>query len=156
MLRLTTMLLTASMLLIPVTGKAHHAFSSEFDADRPFLVTGTVVKVEWINPHSWVHVDVTREDGTVEPWMLEGGTPNTLLRSGLTRKVLKIGTAVIVRGYQSKDPDCEPKCRGSGRDITFADGRRIFMGSSGTGAPKDGADPTEAGGGRVLLESDEE
>ncbi len=146
MLRLLTILVTVCVLLIPGSGKGHHAFSSEFDADRPFLVKGTIVKVEWINPHSWVHVDVIREDGTIEPWMLEGGTPNTLLRSGLNRRVLKIGTAVIVRGYQSKDPDCDPKCRGSGRDITFADGRRIFMGSSGTGAPKDGSDPNEDGG----------
>jgi len=150
------MLLLTCLLLIPDEGKGHHAFSSEFDADRPFLVTGTIVKVEWINPHSWVHIDVTREDGTVEPWMLEGGTPNTLLRSGLNRKVLKIGTSVIVRGYQSKDPDCEPKCRGSGRDITFADGRRIFMGSSGTGAPKDGIDPTEGGAEKALPKSNEQ
>lgn len=122
----------------------HHAFSSEFDADRPFQVNGTIVKVEWINPHAWVHVDVQNDDGSVRAWMMEGGTPNTLLRSGLTRHLMKLGTDVIVRGYQSKDPDCEPKCRGSGRDITFADGRRIFMGSSGTGAPTDGADPTES------------
>ena len=132
--------------LLPGGTQAHHAFSSEFDADRPFRVTGRIVKVEWINPHSWVHIDVTQEDGTVVPWMMEGGTPNTLLRAGLTRTVLKPGTNVIVRGYQSKDPDCEPKCRGSGRDITFADGRRLFMGSSGTGAPRDGADPSEGGG----------
>ncbi len=138
------------MLCLPLNGTAHHAFSSEFDADRPFVVTGTIVKVEWINPHSWVHVDVAMEDGSVVPWMMEGGTPNTLVRAGLTRTVLQPGTDVIVRGYQSKDPDCEPKCRGSGRDITFADGRRIFMGSSGTGAPLDGADPREGGGDAVL------
>ena len=133
---------------------SHHAFSSEFDADRPFLVTGTIVRVEWINPHSWVHVDVKQEDGTVVPWMMEGGTPNALLRGGLTRKVLQVGTEVIVRGYQSKDPDCIPKCRGSGRDITFTDGRKIFMGSSGTGAPKDGTDPTEGGGEEHRLEGE--
>ncbi len=127
----------------PMNVLSHHAFSSEFDADRPFEVHGTVVRVEWINPHSWVHVDVKNDDDSVVPWMMEGGTPNTLLRAGLTRTLLTPGTEVIVRGYQSKDPDCEPKCRGSGRDITFADGRRIFMGSSGTGAPKDGADPTD-------------
>ena len=75
--------------------------------------------------------------------MMEGGTPNTLLRSGLTKSLLQPGTEIIVRGYQSKDPTCEPKCMGSGRDITFADGRRLFMGSSGTGAPRDGSDPTE-------------
>jgi hypothetical protein len=130
-------------LAFPTNVLTHHAFSSEFDADRPFEVQGTIVKVEWINPHSWVHVDVKEDDGDVVPWMLEGGTPNTLLRSGLTRTVLTPGTEIIVRGYQSKDPDCEPKCRGSGRDITFTDGSRIFMGSSGTGAPKDGSDPTD-------------
>ncbi len=144
--RLTSiLLLSVGIAALPMSGNAHHAFSSEFDAKRPFLVQGTVVRMEWINPHSWIHVDVKQEDGTVVPWMMEGGTPNTLLRSGLTRNVLKIGAEVIVRGYQSKDPDCEPKCRGSGRDITFPDGRRMFMGSSGTGAPKDGADPTEGG-----------
>ncbi len=150
MRRTLTVLGMLLILLLPATGSGHHAFSSEFDADRPFIVTGTIVKVEWINPHSWVHVDVASEDGTVIPWMMEGGTPNTLVRAGLTRTVLQVGTEVIVRGYQSKDPDCEPKCRGSGRDITFADGRRIFMGSSGTGAPRDGADPTEGGGDAVL------
>lgn len=133
---------------------SHHAFSSEFDADRPFRVTGTIVRVEWINPHSWVHVDVNQDDGKVVPWMMEGGTPNALLRAGLTRRVLQVGTEVIVRGYQSKDPDCIPKCRGSGRDITFTDGRKIFMGSSGTGAPKDGSDPTEGGGEEGLLEGE--
>ena len=129
--------------VFPMNVLGHHAFSSEFDANLPFEVEGTIVRVEWINPHSWVHVDVKNEDDSIVPWMMEGGTPNTLLRAGLTRTLLLPGTAVIVRGYQSKDPDCEPKCRGSGRDITFADGRRIFMGSSGTGAPQDGADPTE-------------
>jgi hypothetical protein len=142
--RVRMSLLLLGLVALPWKAYSHHAFSSEFDADRPFRITGVIVKVEWINPHSWVHVDAKMEDGTIVPWTLEGGTPNTLLRAGLTRHLLQVGTEVIVRGYQSKDPDCEPKCRGSGRDITFADGRRIFMGSSGTGAPKDGSDPTEA------------
>ncbi len=133
------------MVTMPGSVWSHHAFSSEFDANRPFRVHGTIVRVEWINPHSWVHVDVAEGDGGVVPWMMEGGTPNALLRAGLTRRVLRVGTEVIVRGYQSKDPDCIPKCRGSGRDITLVDGSRIFMGSSGTGAPKDGADPSEGG-----------
>lgn len=136
-------LVIAAGLGFPLNVFSHHAFSSEFDANRPFRVQGMITKVEWINPHSWVHVDVKEEDGTVVPWMMEGGTPNSLLRAGLTRKLLTPGTEIIVRGYQSKDPDCIPKCRGSGRDITFADGRQLFMGSSGTGAPKDGADPNE-------------
>lgn len=138
-------LCTSGLLLAAPSTFSHHAFSSEFDADRPFRVQGTIVRVEWINPHSWVHVDVVDDSGSVVPWMMEGGTPNALLRGGLTRKVLQVGTEVIVRGYQSKDPDCIPKCRGSGRDITFTDGRQIFMGSSGTGAPRDGADPSEGG-----------
>ncbi len=138
---LSTLMLTV---LSPLT-QAHHAFSSEFDASAPFKMTGTVSRVEWINPHSWIHVDATQADGTRQAWMFEGGTPNTLLRAGLTKKLLLPGTEVMVRGYQSKDRACQPECRGSGRDITFPDGRRIFMGSSGTGAPKDGSDPTEGG-----------
>lgn len=130
--------------LLAVRGAgAHHAFSSEFDAKAPFELRGTITKVEWINPHSWVHVDVSLPGGQTHPWMFEGGTPNTLLRAGLTRTLLKPGTDVVVRGYQSKDRKCTPICRGSGRDITFADGRRMFMGSSGTGAPRDGSDPKE-------------
>ena len=149
MKRLLVVVWALTMLFIQNV-EAHHAFSSEFDADRPFRVKGTIVRVEWINPHSWVHVDVVQEDGLLVPWMMEGGTPNTLLRAGLTRSILQPGTEVIVRGYQSKDPDCEPKCRGSGRDITFAEGGRIFMGSSGTGAPRDGADPNEGGDRQAL------
>ncbi len=140
---LVMVLLLTSLLLIPTDVLSHHAFSSEFDADRPFNLQGSIVKVEWINPHTWVHIDVILEDGTIQSWMLEAGTPNTLLRRGLTRTLLQPGNQVIVRGYQSKDPDCDPKCWGSGRDIVFADGRRLFMGSTGTGAPEDGADPSE-------------
>ena len=91
--------------------------------------------MEWVNPHTWLHMTATLENGSSEDWMLEGGTPNTLLRAGLTLTILQPGTEIRVRGYQSKDPDCLPECRGSGRDITFADGRNILMGSSGVGAP---------------------
>ncbi|MDE0348547.1 MAG: DUF6152 family protein [Gammaproteobacteria bacterium] len=129
--------------LIPAAAAGHHAFSAEFDANLPIEVTGTVTRVEWINPHAWVHVRMDQEDGSTEDWMLEAGTPNTLLRRGLTRTILTAGTEVVVRGYQSKDQVCNPMCWGSGRDITFPDGTRLFMGSSGTGAPRDGADPTE-------------
>ncbi|MFM1959545.1 MAG: hypothetical protein RL588_1062 [Pseudomonadota bacterium] len=122
---------------------AHHAFAAEFDGNAPVLLRGTVTKVQWINPHAWVHVAVPKAGGGTVVWMVEGGTPNTLLRSGLTRDSLKPGTALIVRGYQSKDKSCAPACKANGRDITFTDGRRVFMGSSGTGAPKDGADPSE-------------
>ena len=119
---------------------AHHAFAAEFDGKAPVLLRGKVTRVEWINPHAWVHM-VNTADG--KPWMVEGGTPNTLLRSGITRDSLKAGTEIIVRGYQAKDKRCLPDCKANGRDVTFTDGRKVFMGSSGTGAPKDGADATE-------------
>ena len=125
------------------SGNAHHAFSAEFDADLPIQLQGKVVQVDWINPHAWVHVEHVKEDGSTQVWQLEAGTPNTLLRRGMTRTLLQPGTEVVVRGYQSKDRNCEPICSGSGRDITFPDGRKFFMGSSGTGAPRDGADPRE-------------
>jgi hypothetical protein len=112
---------------------AHHAFSAEFDANRPVKFQGTVTKVEWINPHSWIHVDVKQPDGSVQSWMIEGGTPNTLLRRGFTRDSLKIGTEIVVDGYQAKDGSR----RANGRDLTFPDGRKLFLGSSGTGAPGD-------------------
>ena len=134
--------LLAALAIAPAAS-AHHAFSAEFDADLPIRVQGKIVKVDWINPHAWVHVEHQNEDGTTQVWMLEAGTPNTLLRRGMTRTLLQPGTEVIVRGYQSKDRLCEPICAGSGRDITFPDGRKFFMGSSGTGAPRDGADPNE-------------
>jgi hypothetical protein len=122
---------------------AHHAFSAEFDGKAPVLLRGKVSKVEWINPHAWVHLTAPGPDGKVQEWMVEGGTPNTLLRAGIDRNTLKPGTEIIVRGYQSKDHTCTPVCKANGRDVTFADGRKVFMGSSGTGAPKDGADPNE-------------
>ncbi len=122
---------------------AHHAFSAEFDGDAPVHLRGKVTRVEWINPHAWVHLDVEQEDGTMQEWMVEGGTPNTLLRTGITKNTLKPGTEIVVRGYQSKDHRCRPACKATGRDVTFPDGRKLFMGSSGTGAPSDGADPTE-------------
>src|ERR1043165_870993 len=122
---------------------AHHAFAAEFDGKAPVLLRGKVTRVEWINPHAWVHINVVGADGTAGEWMVEGGTPNTLLRSGIDRNSLKAGQEIIVRGYQSKDKLCKPACKANGRDVTFPDGKKLFMGSSGTGAPKDGSDPTE-------------
>jgi len=121
---------------------AHHAFQAEFDGLAPVMLQGVVTKVEWINPHAWVHMTVTT-NGTPQEWMVEGGTPNTLLRAGVTRDSLKPGTTIIVRGYKAKDTRCMPACKANGRDVTFLDGRKVFMGSSGTGAPKDNADPNE-------------
>ena len=122
---------------------AHHAFAAEFDGKAPVLLRGKVTRVEWINPHAWVHIAVPGANGQTTNWMVEGGTPNTLLRSGIDRNSLKNGTEIIVRGYQSKDKLCTPACKANGRDVTFPDGRKLFMGSSGTGAPRDGADTTE-------------
>jgi hypothetical protein len=122
---------------VPVV--AHHAFGAEFDANRPVLLKGKVTKVEWVNPHAWIHMAVAKSDGTTEDWMVEGGTPNTLLRRGIDRNSLKVGTEIVVDGYQSKDRSN----RANGRDVTFPDGKKLFMGSSGTGAPRDGRDPTE-------------
>ncbi len=121
---------------------AHHAFAAEFDGKSPVLLHGKVTKIEWINPHAWIHLNVVA-DAKEQEWMVEAGPPNTLLRAGIDRNSLKLGTEIVVRGYQSKDKVCTPVCKANGRDMTFADGRKLFMGSSGTGAPKDGADPNE-------------
>jgi len=110
---------------------AHHAFAAEFDAKRPVKLRGTVSKMEWINPHAWIHVDVKGEDGNVVSWMIEAGTPNTLFRRGFTKNSLAQGTEILVDGYQAKDGSN----RANGRDVTFTDGRKLFLGSSGTGAP---------------------
>jgi hypothetical protein len=136
-----TLLLAGGALMFAATMpvRAHHAFGAEFDANRPVLLKGKVTKVEWVNPHAWIHLEVVKPDGTKESWMVEGGTPNTLLRRGVTRESLKVGTEIVVDGYQSKDRSN----RANGRDVTFTDGKKLFMGSSGTGAPKDGRDPTE-------------
>ncbi|HXR44397.1 MAG TPA: DUF6152 family protein [Pseudolysinimonas sp.] len=124
----------AALFSIAVTAPAlaHHAFSAEFDAKKPVKLQGTVSKVQWINPHAWIHVDVKRPDGKLETWMIEGGTPNTLFRRGFTKDSLKTGTPIVVEGYRAKDGSM----RANGRDITFPDGRKLFMGSSGTGAPE--------------------
>ena len=117
--------------------RAHHAFAAEFDASKPVKLQGTVSKVEWINPHAWIHIDVKKPDGTIEKWMIEGGTPNTLFRRGVNKNSLPFGTAIIVDGYQAKDGTL----KANGRDITFTDGRKLFIGSTGTGAPGDPQQP---------------
>lgn len=116
---------------------AHHAFSAEFDADKPLKFKGTVSKVEWINPHTWIHVDVKGPSGAAETWMVEGGTPNTLFRRGVNKDSLKVGTEILIDGYQAKDGSR----RANGRDLTLPNGQKLFLGSSGTGAPSDSAAP---------------
>ena len=122
--------------ILPVL--AHHAFTAEFDAKKPLKLRGTVAKVELINPHSWIHIDVKNSDGTTTRWMIEGGTPNTLLRRGFTKNSLPAGTEILVDGYQAKDGSN----RANGRDLTFPDGKKIFLGSSGPeGPPPDAVKP---------------
>jgi hypothetical protein len=113
---------------------AHHAFAAEFDSKKPVKIRGKVAKVELINPHSWLHVDVANPDGTTTRWMFEAGTPNVLIRRGFTKTSLPLGTEVIVEGFQAKDGST----RANGRDVTFPDGKKIFMGSSN---PAEGPPP---------------
>ena len=138
-MRIVGMIGVGLLLASAVPVVAHHAFSAEFDSNRPLQLEGTVTRMEWINPHAWIHIDVTKEDGTVESWMIEGGTPNTLFRRGFTKDSLQPGTKIMVDGYQAKDGSM----RANGRDLTLPDGTKLFLGSSGTGAPRDGRDPTE-------------
>jgi hypothetical protein len=128
-----------ALMLATVPIRAHHSFSAEFDSTQPVTLRGTVVQMDWVNPHSWIHLDVKNDDGTVTRWMIEGGTPNTLFRRGFTKDSLKAGAEIIVEGYRAKNG----AKRANGRDLMFPDGRRLFLGSSGTGAPVDGRDPTE-------------
>jgi hypothetical protein len=132
-LKLGTVVVIASFALCEgaASVSAHHAFAAEFDANKPVSFKGTVTKMEWVNPHTWLHVDVKKSDGTVENWAIEAGTPNVLFRRGFTKESLLPGTEVVVEGYQAKDGSH----RANGRDLTFPDGRKMFLGSSGTGAP---------------------
>jgi len=119
-----------------ITAWAHHAFAAEFDAKKSIHLEGTLTKVELINPHSWIHVEVVDKDGKTESWMCEAGSPNVLLRRGFNKNTIAPGTKVIVDGYQSKDGSL----RMNGRDITLPNGQKLFLGSSGTGAPYESKD----------------
>jgi len=121
----------AGLVLSAVPVWAHHSFAAEFDPSKPIKLEGTVTEMEWINPHSWIHIDVKGADGKVTSWMVEGGSPNALLRRGFNKTSLPAGSKIVIEGYQAKDGSN----RANGRDITFADGKRLFLGSAGTGAP---------------------
>ena len=128
---ISTLILLASG-ATPALG--HHAFSAEFDANRPMTLKGTVTRTEWINPHSWIHVDVEDENGDVVTWAIECGAPNSLMRRGLNKNSIPVGTELVIDGFGAKDGSSTANAR----DITFPDGSQFFVGSSGTGAPYDG------------------
>ena len=140
--RFCTFVLGAAAILftasLPAT--AHHASGAEFDASRPILLKGKIVKMEWVNPHTWIHVEITKEDGSKEVWMVEGGSPNSLLRRGATKDSFPVGTEVVVDGYQARD---HSELRANARNVTFPDGRKLFLGSTGTGAPNPDQFPTD-------------
>jgi hypothetical protein len=120
-----------ALLLAAVPVTAHHAFAAEYDGTKPVKLRGTVTEMEWINPHSWIHIDVKNPDGMVSKWLIEAGAPNSLIRRGWNKNSLLPGTEILVEGFQAKDGEL----RANGRDVTFTDGRKLFVGSSGTGAP---------------------
>ena len=132
MTRLRSFSLALALASFPaVSLHAHHSFAAEFDADKPITLKGTLTKIEIINPHGWIYVDVKTPDGKVENWAIEAGSPNILMRRGITKDTVKVGQKIVVEGYQSKDGSR----RANGRDLTLPDGTKLFLGSSGTGAP---------------------
>ena len=133
---LSVVIVAAGLLLAAVPVRAHHAFAAEFDASAPVKLSGTISKIEMINPHAWIHVEVKKADGTVEEWMIEAGTPNALMRRGFNKDRIKVGMEVLVDGFQSRDRSN----RANGRNITLPDGSKLFVGTDNTGAPGDGAE----------------
>jgi hypothetical protein len=121
----------AALLLAPASLWAHHAFAAEFDATKPVKLRGTVTKMQWINPHAWIHIEVKSTDGKIVKWEIEAAAPNAMLRRGFNQDSLKIGTEILVDGFQAKDG----ANRANGSSITYPDGKKLFIGSSGTGAP---------------------
>jgi hypothetical protein len=142
MKRLTFSLLAVGVVVLflaPVWAMAHHAFAAEFDGNKPIMLKGTIIKMEWVNPHAWIYIAVKKPDGTVETWMIEGGTPNTLVRRGLRKTDVQAGTEILVDGYRAKDGST----RANGKNITLPDGRQLFLGSEATGSPLEGRDTTD-------------
>jgi hypothetical protein len=129
--RLLVTIVGAALLAASAPASAHHAFSSEFDAAKPVILRGKVTRTEWINPHSWIHVEVKEADGKVATWAVECGAPNSLLRRGLNKNSIPAGTELVIDGFRAKDGSTTANAK----DITFPDGRKFFVGSSGTGAP---------------------
>jgi hypothetical protein len=125
--------LIVAVLSLAPRASAHHSFAAEYDADKPVTLTGSVTKMAWINPHSWIYIDVKKADGTVDNWAIEAGPPGTLIRAGFTKDSLAAGTVIKINGYRAKDG----ALRANGRDITLPDGRLLFVGGSSPGAPKD-------------------
>jgi len=130
-----TVLMTVGTLSV----NAHHAFTAEFDGTKPVQLSGVVTRMDWVNPHSWIYIDVPQADGSVVKWEIEAGAPNAMFRRGWNKNSIPVGTEIVVEGYRAKNG----KNIANGRNVTFPDGRKMFVGSSGTGAPVDGADPTE-------------
>lgn len=126
-----TALLAGMLSVLAGSAAAHHAFSLEFDANQPITLRGTVTRVEWINPHAWLHMDVEGDDGTVESWMIEAGSPNTLVRRGMTRDSIPPGTEIVVFGFRHRNGENAA----NGRDVTLPDGTKLFLSSPRTGAP---------------------
>jgi hypothetical protein len=125
--------ISAGLILAGMPARAHHAFSSEFDADKPVDLKGTISKLEWVNPHAWIHLDVTGSDGTVETWMIETGSPNVLLRRGFNKNMVPIGTVIRVRGFAAKGGTR----KANGGEMTLPDGRTLLLGSPDSGAPEE-------------------
>jgi hypothetical protein len=129
---LTFMVIATAVIPLAPTANAHHSFAAEYDANKPVTLTGSVSKMAWINPHSWIYIEVKKPDGSVESWAVEAGPPGTLIRAGFTKESMVPGTVIVVNGYRAKDG----ALRANGRDITLPDGKLLFVGGSSPDAPK--------------------